>query len=218
MAVRRFFLNLGMLLVLIGLVAAGVTFIGNFKYQLVTATVVDHQDSTSQYQNSDGTFTDRTVTYPVVSYSYEGFTYRDTIYYAKDVSYKDLHSLKEGQKVQVYVLKRDPDHCEKPGFYYTALIFGIPGLILMLIFAKAFKGYYNDFIRRYPKAMGITMAAQLLALFVDPILLEYSDNSTGLGGMGWFVFMLIVDCALATIVLAVWLGVLIMSTGNKMKG
>ncbi len=205
MGVRRFFLNLGILAMLTGVVCAVIIFIQNLAFVTVEGSVIDYTEHTINYSDSQGNVTQKVKRYPVVEYTYGGQTYYDDVYYAKNVDYDELEDLAIDDTVVIYVNKYSPGNAEMPHFYYTALFFAVPGAIAILICRKAFKGYYTDFMQRYPKALGFTFAAEAFMLIFSPLMLSAADSADGLNGLGWFVLLLIVDAALILAILIVWL-------------
>lgn len=207
-SIKRLFLNIGLLLMFVGLVCAGLIFRENFKLTAVEGTVVGYETEVFHYRTNKGEY-DEEQHIPVIEYTYGGETHRDNAWKAKGMTHEETLALHNGDKAIFYT--RSGAYLISPDPYWAVLFFAVPGAFLILVCCKAFKGYKRDFLMRYKKAVTATVVLQTVTVVLSVLWIihientEYGGFMPGLDALAdelamWFAWVLV-----AISIMVIWI-------------
>ncbi|MBD5145185.1 MAG: hypothetical protein HDT21_04630 [Ruminococcus sp.] len=153
MTIKRAFLNIGILLVIIAAFLCGI-------------------------QNYENSFIKHTVGTVYSKHEYLDNFYNVT-YYAGGIKYSDIKYLTDmevniGDKITVFYDLRSPSKVtNKKDFGALIGICAIPGLLMILSCCTAFKGYKTEFIDKIPKASKFSIISISAAVICEAFLNLY---------------------------------------------
>ncbi|MBR1864710.1 MAG: hypothetical protein IJ806_11555 [Ruminococcus sp.] len=208
--VKRFLLNIGMVMALVG------TFIFGCKVNdlLHTHKVSAKMTGVEYYHQYDGS----DEPHPLMTFMVRGREYTRSAIETFDVQYEN------GKEYTVSYDSRDPYKFIAPYLYWeTMFTFGVPlmllGAVLIIRCRSAFKGYYEDFVLRYRKAFIYTLVSPLTVLFYYIWYKKfYVAPDEPFGGMAVGLWLEMLYYAVPISIVVVWVfAVLIYHINHKLN-
>ena len=205
-SIRRFFLNVSILGLIIGIIVLLSVVFHNLLLKKTTGIVVDYEISEYNYR-INGVESVEERKHPIVEYeSIENGIKQSNFYWLDGDEYNI------GDTVEVYVDKDNWDEAVMPTGYTVYIVFYIlPFVLLMLICKKAFKDYKRDFLERYHKSIKVTVIIEIVAIGFSLLwqhicsVKQYGGMMPGLDALGDFLFMCIVDAIAILSILVIWI-------------